>query len=74
MLDTVSPQRTIDAERRRLRKDPQKNKRADAEIGPLRGMETLAVTYSCMAGATLPSAQVRFTSEFGMGSGGTTPL
>ncbi len=27
-----------------------------------------------MANATLPSALVRFTSEFGMGSGGTTPL
>ena len=27
-----------------------------------------------MANATLPSAQVRFTSEFGMGSGGSTPL
>ena len=24
--------------------------------------------------ATLPSAHARFTSEFGMGSGGTTPL
>ena len=27
-----------------------------------------------MANATLPSALVRFTSEFGMGSGGATPL
>ena len=32
------------------------------------------MTYSCMDETTLPSAQVRFTSEFGMGSGGTTPL
>ena len=36
--------------------------------------KSLAVTYSHMANATLPSALVRFTSEFGMGSGGTTPL
>ncbi len=36
--------------------------------------QSLAVTYSRMANATLPSARVRFTSEFGMGSGGTTPL
>ena len=34
----------------------------------------LAVTYSRMAGATLPSAQLRFTSEFGMESGGSTTL
>ena len=26
------------------------------------------------AGCTLPSAQLRFTSEFGMGSGGSTAL
>ena len=37
-------------------------------------MKPLAVTYSCMGNATLPSAQLRFTSEFGMGSGGTTAL
>ncbi|MGS3179803.1 hypothetical protein ACB265_10260, partial [Aeromonas dhakensis] len=30
----------------------------------------LAVSYSRMANATLPSALQRFTSEFGMGSGG----
>ncbi len=34
----------------------------------------LAVTYSHMANATLPSAQLRFTSEFGMESGGSTAL
>ena len=34
----------------------------------------LAVTYFHMAAATLSSARVRFTSEFGMGSGGTTTL
>ncbi len=32
------------------------------------------MTYSRMGHATLPSAQVRFTSEFGMGSGGSGPL
>src|SRR5690348_18363419 len=37
-------------------------------------LKPLAVSYSCMANAKLPSALVRFTSEFGMGSGGTTPL
>src|SRR6185437_5458104 len=36
-------------------------------------LKPLAVSYSCMANAKLPSALVRFTSEFGMGSGGTTP-
>ena len=34
----------------------------------------LAVSYSRMANATLPSALPRFTSEFGMGSGGSTAL
>ena len=34
----------------------------------------LAVTYSHTANAALPSALLRFTSEFGMGSGGTTVL
>ena len=34
----------------------------------------LAVSYSRMANATLPSALQRFTSEFGMGSGGSTAL
>src|SRR5690606_38200862 len=38
------------------------------------GIKPLAMTYSCMAGATLPLAQLRFTSEFGMGSGGSTAL
>ena len=35
---------------------------------------SLAMTYSHMGTPTLPSAQLRFTSEFGMGSGGTTVL
>ena len=35
---------------------------------------SLAMTYSHMGTPTLPSAQLRFTSEFGMGSGGTTAL
>ena len=34
----------------------------------------LTVSYSRMANATLPSALPRFTSEFGMGSGGSTAL
>ncbi len=34
----------------------------------------LAVTYSHMGTPTLPSAQLRFTSEFGKGSGGSTAL
>ena len=38
------------------------------------GIKCLAMTYSHMASATLPSAQSRFTSEFGMGSGGTNSL
>ena len=32
------------------------------------------MTYSHMANATLPSAMYRFTSEFGMGSGGSSTL
>mgnify|MGYP001059567913 CR=1 FL=1 len=32
------------------------------------------MTYSHMGNATLPSALVCFTSEFGMGSGGSRPL
>ena len=36
-------------------------------------VKTLAMTYSRMR-CTLPSARKRFTSEFGMGSGGSTQL
>ncbi len=35
---------------------------------------SLAVSYSRMATATLPSPQLRFTTEFEMDSGGTTAL
>ena len=35
---------------------------------------SLAVNYSRMASATLPSSRLRFTSEFGMESGGSTAL
>ena len=34
----------------------------------------LAMSYSHMANATLPSAQIGFTSEFGKGSGGSQVL
>ncbi len=36
--------------------------------------KNLAMSYSHMGTPTLPSAQLRFTSEFKMGSGGTTAL
>src|SRR5690606_25780301 len=36
--------------------------------------KSLAVTYSRMGKPTLPSALDVFTSEFGMGSGGSRPL
>ena len=35
---------------------------------------SLAVSYSRIANATLPSPQLRFTSEFEMDSGGSTAL
>ncbi len=35
---------------------------------------SLTTTYSHMGSPTLPSAMALFTSEFGMGSGGSTPL
>ncbi len=35
---------------------------------------SLAMSYSHMGTPTLPSALLRFTSEFGMESGGTTAL
>ena len=38
------------------------------------GIRSLTMTYSHMGNATLPSALVCFTSEFGMGSGGSRPL
>ena len=38
------------------------------------GIRRLTMTYSHMGNATLPSALVCFTSEFGMGSGGSRPL
>ena len=37
-------------------------------------IRSLAMSYSHMGTPTLPSALLRFTSEFGMGSGGTTVL
>ena len=37
-------------------------------------MRSLAMSYSHMGTPTLPSALTRFTSEFGMGSGGATAL
>ena len=43
-------------------------------MDPAFWVKPLAMTYSCMASATLPSARLRFTSEFGMGSGGSTTL
>ena len=38
------------------------------------GIRRLTMTYSHMGNATLPSALVCFTSEFGMGSGGSHSL
>ena len=43
-------------------------------INKVDGIWSLAMSYSHMGTPTLPSAQLRFTSEFGMGSGGTTAL
>ena len=37
-------------------------------------IRSLAMSYSHMGTPTLPSALTRFTSEFGMGSGGTMLL
>ena len=37
-------------------------------------IRNLAMSYSHMGTPTLPSALLRFTSEFGMGSGGATVL
>ncbi len=45
-----------------------------ARMSGLLRVGCLAVSYSRMANATLPSALPRFTSEFGMGSGGSTAL
>ena len=60
--------------RRRCRFRGRKDKPPPAELAGVCGIKTLAMTYSRMGKATLPSARVRFTSEFGMGSGGSTPL
>ena len=52
-------------------------KRKKAPMSKHRGllaMRSLAVTYSSVAKATLPSALNVFTSEFGMGSGGSRSL
>ena len=43
-------------------------------INNVDGIKSLAMSYSHMGTPTLPWAQLRFTSEFGMGSGGTTAL
>ncbi|CCG94051.1 hypothetical protein MARHY0558 [Marinobacter nauticus ATCC 49840] len=45
-----------------------------AKLSGVLGIRSLTMTYSHMGNATLPSAQVCFTSEFGMGSGGSRPL
>jgi hypothetical protein len=53
------------------------NKKKKAPVPKHRGlfaMRSLAVTYSSVAKATLPSALNVFTSEFGMGSGGSRSL
>ena len=51
------------------------NKKAPAAIAVGAVLfRSLTMTYSHMGNATLPSAQVCFTSEFGMGSGGSRPL
>ena len=42
--------------------------------GPHIKFKSLAVSYSHMANATLPSALQRFTSVFGMGTGGSIAL
>ena len=52
----------------RLAKSPALASRASGS------MRSLAVNYSRIANATLPSSQLRFTSEFGMESGGSTAL
>ncbi len=56
------------------RKARNAQRQTPSQMGRRLRMKPLAVTYSCMGNATLPSAQLRFTSEFGMGSGGTTAL
>lgn len=43
-------------------------------LSGLRGHKNLSMSYSCTTWAALPSALYRFTSEFGMGSGGTSML
>src|SRR3989339_314586 len=51
------------------------NKKAPVvRLGLFHFIGSLAVYYSRMASATLPSSQLRFTSEFGMDSGGSTAL
>ena len=45
-----------------------------ALMSGLLSIGSLAVNYSRMASATLPSSRLRFTSEFGMDSGGSTAL
>ncbi len=51
-----------------LQSDPFGHSGTPPEIG------SLAMTYSHMGTPTLPSALLRFTSEFGMGSGGSKVL
>ena len=51
-----------------------KQKGPVVRLGLLGFIGSLAVYYSRMASATLPSSQLRFTSEFGMDSGGSTAL
>ena len=51
---------------------PETTKALHIREGLLSFIGCLAVSYSHMGSPTLPSALTRFTSEFGMGSGGTT--
>ena len=53
--------------------NPRQQKARLLGVGLFR-IRSLAMSYSHMGTPTLPSAQLRFTSEFGKGSGGTTAL
>jgi hypothetical protein len=55
-------------------REKNKTKNPDAFASGFVVFKTLAVSYSHMAAATLSSALSRFTSVFGMGTGGSNSL
>ena len=68
----LSEKNTNEARSRTQKRRVRSKKKPSCVAGFLN--RSLTMTYSHMGTPTLPSAMLRFTSEFGMGSGGSKAL